>query len=133
EQFHSVLEARVVIAEWVERYNTLRPHRGLGMKTSAQFAAEWRAQAKEIASPPLKKQTRRPSQDDQGRNTGERLMRAAPTTRTGPVTQRRRCRQRPQHRPESHSAWTDSMGAGQSRSAGRRSRTGPGTSPTSPV
>jgi len=62
EQFHSVLEARVVIAEWVERYNTLCPHRGLGMKTPAQFAAEWRAQAKEIASRPLKKQTRRPSQ-----------------------------------------------------------------------
>jgi hypothetical protein len=38
-------------------------------------------------------------------------MRATPTTRTGPVAQqRRRCRQRPQHRPDSHSAWTDGGG-----------------------
>ena len=59
EQFHSVLEARVVIAEWVERYNTVRPHRGLGMKTPAQFAAEWRAQAKEIVGRPLNNPTSR--------------------------------------------------------------------------
>ena len=37
ELFHSVLEARVVIAEWVEEYNTVRPHRGLGMRTPAAF------------------------------------------------------------------------------------------------
>jgi transposase InsO family protein len=37
ELFHSVLEARVVIAEWVQEYNTLRPHRGLGMRTPAAF------------------------------------------------------------------------------------------------
>jgi len=33
EEFESLLEARVVIAGWVEQYNTLRPHRGLGMMT----------------------------------------------------------------------------------------------------
>jgi putative transposase len=43
EEFHSVLEARVVIGEWVELYNNVRPHRGLGMKTPAQFAKESRA------------------------------------------------------------------------------------------
>jgi putative transposase len=37
ELFRSVLEARVLIAEWVDRYNTIRPHRGLAMKTPAAF------------------------------------------------------------------------------------------------
>ncbi|MGZ4187558.1 MAG: integrase core domain-containing protein [Solirubrobacteraceae bacterium] len=37
ELFRSVLEARVLIAEWVNRYNTVRPHRGLGMKTPQAF------------------------------------------------------------------------------------------------
>ena len=37
ESFRSLLEARVVIAAWVHEYNTLRPHRGLGMKTPAAF------------------------------------------------------------------------------------------------
>jgi len=38
ESFHSVLEARVVIAAFVTEYNELRPHRGLGMKTPLAFA-----------------------------------------------------------------------------------------------
>jgi transposase InsO family protein len=37
ETLHSVLEARVVIDRWVEQYNTVRPHRGLGMTTPAVF------------------------------------------------------------------------------------------------
>lgn len=37
ETFRSVLEARVVIAAWIEEYNTLRPHRGLGYQTPAAF------------------------------------------------------------------------------------------------
>jgi transposase InsO family protein len=37
ESFHSLLEARVVIAEWIIEYNELRPHRGLGMKTPLAF------------------------------------------------------------------------------------------------
>ncbi|MGH2557346.1 MAG: IS3 family transposase [Actinomycetota bacterium] len=40
EEFTSLLEARVVLAEWVEEYNARRPHRGLGMRTPLQFAAE---------------------------------------------------------------------------------------------
>ena len=28
--FRSVLEARVVIGQWIETYDTIRPHRGLG-------------------------------------------------------------------------------------------------------
>ncbi len=39
EEFDSLLEARVVIAAWVEQYNTLRPHRGLGMMTPSAYAA----------------------------------------------------------------------------------------------
>jgi putative transposase len=37
ESFHSVLEARVVLAEWLEEYNTVRPHRGHGMRTPQAF------------------------------------------------------------------------------------------------
>jgi transposase InsO family protein len=37
ELFRSLLEARVVIAEWVDEYNTRRPHRGLGMMTPNAF------------------------------------------------------------------------------------------------
>ena len=39
ELFHTVLEARVVISQWLESYNSSRPHRGLGMMTPAAFAA----------------------------------------------------------------------------------------------
>jgi putative transposase len=39
ELFHTVLEARVVIGEWINSYNSSRPHRGLGMMTPAAFAA----------------------------------------------------------------------------------------------
>lgn len=42
ELFHSVTEARVVIGGWVDEYNTTRPHRALGMKTPAAFAAHER-------------------------------------------------------------------------------------------
>jgi transposase InsO family protein len=38
EMFHSVLEAKVVIHDWLELYNTRRPHRGLGGKTPAAYA-----------------------------------------------------------------------------------------------
>lgn len=49
EEFHSVTEARVV-AQWVEIYNTIRPHRGLRMKTPAAFAASWRPP--DVSGPP---------------------------------------------------------------------------------
>lgn len=45
EIFHSLLEARTVIAEWVDFYNTKRPHRGLEMKTPEAFYAEVRVVA----------------------------------------------------------------------------------------
>ena len=43
EEFDSLLEARVVVSDWVDRYNRERPHRGLGMKTPLQYAEEWNA------------------------------------------------------------------------------------------
>jgi putative transposase len=43
EEFDSLVEARVVISNWINEYNTLRPHRGLGMMTPHQFAAGWSA------------------------------------------------------------------------------------------
>jgi putative transposase len=42
EEFDSVLEARVVITDWLVEYNTVRRHRGLGMLTPAAFAASCR-------------------------------------------------------------------------------------------
>ena len=38
EEFHSLLEARVVITAWLDVYNRQRPHRSLGMMTPAAFA-----------------------------------------------------------------------------------------------
>lgn len=38
ELFHSLLEARVVIADFVITYNEVRPHRGLGMQTPRAFS-----------------------------------------------------------------------------------------------
>jgi putative transposase len=43
EEFDSLLEARVLIDAWRNEYNTLRPHRGLGMMTPHQFAASQKA------------------------------------------------------------------------------------------
>jgi putative transposase len=47
ELFRSLTEARVVINEWLVEYNTFRPHRGLGMKPPAVFAADALAKLKE--------------------------------------------------------------------------------------
>lgn len=47
ETFRSVTEARVVIDAWIEQYNTFRPHRALGMRTPAAFAADAVSQLRE--------------------------------------------------------------------------------------
>ena len=39
EEFDNLLESRVMISNWLVEYNTLRPHRGLGMLTPAAYAA----------------------------------------------------------------------------------------------
>ncbi len=38
EVYHSVLEVQVVVDEWLEKYNTRRPHRSLGGKTPVGYA-----------------------------------------------------------------------------------------------
>jgi putative transposase len=42
EQFDTLLEAQVLVADWREEYNTYRPHSSLGMRTPAEFAEWWR-------------------------------------------------------------------------------------------
>jgi Integrase core domain len=42
EEFDSLLQPRVVVAGCVEQYDTLRPHRGLGMMTPSAYAARCR-------------------------------------------------------------------------------------------
>jgi transposase InsO family protein len=46
EEFASVLEARVVLEAWLEEYNSLRPHRGLGMRTPLEYAKDCRKGSK---------------------------------------------------------------------------------------
>lgn len=40
--FDTLLEARVLAADWRQEYNTYRPHSALGMDTPAEFARKWR-------------------------------------------------------------------------------------------
>ncbi|HEV2809785.1 MAG TPA: integrase core domain-containing protein, partial [Acidimicrobiales bacterium] len=42
EQFDTLLEAQVLIADWRSQYNEYRPHSALGMLTPAAFARQWR-------------------------------------------------------------------------------------------
>jgi putative transposase len=42
EQFDSLLEAQVLVADWREEYNTYRPHSALGMRTPHEYAGWWR-------------------------------------------------------------------------------------------
>jgi putative transposase len=43
EAFDSLLEAKTVIEDWRNTYNTVRPHSSLGWKTPAAYAAGWRS------------------------------------------------------------------------------------------
>ena len=45
EQFACLAEARVVIEDWREDFNTRRPHSALGRRTPAAFAAAWTVEA----------------------------------------------------------------------------------------
>jgi putative transposase len=42
EQFDTLLEAQVLVADWRIEYNTYRPHSALGMLTPAELADHWR-------------------------------------------------------------------------------------------
>jgi len=43
EQFDSLLEAQVLVADWRNEYNNNRPHSALGMQTPAEFARTCRS------------------------------------------------------------------------------------------
>jgi len=49
EEFACLAEARVVIEDWRQDYNTRRPHSSLGMRAPAVFAAEWIAEREQAA------------------------------------------------------------------------------------
>ena len=42
EQFDTLLEAQVLVADWRQEYNEYRPHSALGMLTPTEFARQWR-------------------------------------------------------------------------------------------
>jgi putative transposase len=50
EEFYSLAEARVVIGDWREDYNTCRPHSSLGMRAPAVFAAQWTSDPTPLAA-----------------------------------------------------------------------------------
>jgi transposase InsO family protein len=81
EEFHSVLEAQVVIGEWVELYNTVRPHRALKMRTPERFAAEWHA-----ANPTHRRRRPAPSSSTATAKRGK----VKPTTPAGGSSKRSR-------------------------------------------
>lgn len=49
EQFDSLLEAQVLVADWRIEYNTYRPHSALGMLTPAEFAEAWRVNQPQLS------------------------------------------------------------------------------------
>jgi putative transposase len=42
EQFDTLLEAQVLVADWRREYNEYRPHSALGMLIPVEFARQWR-------------------------------------------------------------------------------------------
>lgn len=43
EAFSSLIEAKVVIGDWRDEYNAIRPHSSLGWRSPADYAAAWAA------------------------------------------------------------------------------------------
>ena len=48
EQFDSLLEAQVLVADWRDEYNTYRPHSALSMLTPSAFAAQSRTEQPQL-------------------------------------------------------------------------------------
>ena len=49
EQFDTILEAQVLVADWRAEYNDYRPHSALGMLTPAEFARQWRTNQPQLS------------------------------------------------------------------------------------
>ena len=45
ELFHTLAEAKVILADWISSYNTEHPHSSLGMLPPARFAERWREES----------------------------------------------------------------------------------------
>jgi len=52
ELFHTLAEARVVLADWIVSYNTEHPHSALGMLPPVRFAERWREENGDAPTPP---------------------------------------------------------------------------------
>lgn len=91
EQFHSLTEAQIVIAQWVEHYNTARPRGGLNMQTPAGYAAL--------------KPTQAPTTLGASSERGD--LRATATTEAGPDTTRSPAQIQDEF---SHIIWTNFSG-----------------------
>jgi putative transposase len=44
EQFDTLLEAQVMVADWKHEYNTYRPHSSLGWRSPVAYATAWKAE-----------------------------------------------------------------------------------------
>ena len=49
EQFDTLLEAQVLVADWRVEYNDHRPHSALGMLTPTEFARQWRTNHPQVS------------------------------------------------------------------------------------
>jgi putative transposase len=49
EQFDTILEARVLVADWRSEYNNDRPHSALGMLTPTEFHRRWRTNQPQLS------------------------------------------------------------------------------------
>jgi len=66
ELFSSLVEAKVMVADWRCDYNERRPHSALGMTAPARFARTWR-EDRESARPITPRRPRRGPQIAAGR------------------------------------------------------------------
>lgn len=51
EAFGTLLEARVIVEQWRQQYNQMRPHSSLGYKTPVEFAREFRSKLRVATLP----------------------------------------------------------------------------------
>jgi hypothetical protein len=57
ERFHTLAEAKVILADWIVSYNTEHPHSALGMMPPARFAERWREENGAGTTPPSSRPT----------------------------------------------------------------------------
>jgi transposase InsO family protein len=60
ELFHTLAEAKVILADWIASYNTEHPHSALEMLPPARFAERWREENGAGTTPPSSRPTGSP-------------------------------------------------------------------------